>query len=233
VENVFRNMQFNVSDHNIMNRYWLGAERRIPLQYKHGAADFCWINGRDLDPTLRWYPGQPNNAGGNENCISFTYSQIDAEMVLNDEDCSDELYYICEEKCPNNSYTFSPPDLCYKMFNDHVTWNEAKSRCEQDKMDLIEFGDSSNLQYFQNLLRGNETFWVGACDTGSNGSFDWLTLKERVPVSFWHTGMPSPVQEGKHCTALSHSLADSRTALTNIDCNSSMQVNGYICQRIW
>jgi hypothetical protein len=43
-------------------------------------------------------PGQPDNAGGSENCLGINLDKNKAE--LQDESCTKELFYICEVRLP-------------------------------------------------------------------------------------------------------------------------------------
>uniref|UniRef100_A0A8W8NZ14 C-type lectin domain-containing protein n=1 Tax=Magallana gigas TaxID=29159 RepID=A0A8W8NZ14_MAGGI len=56
---------------------WLSAEKNTTLTYEN------------------WYPGQPNNNDGNQNCLSL-YEPFNHTWC--DEDCSELYQYICERK---------------------------------------------------------------------------------------------------------------------------------------
>ncbi|KAJ8309065.1 hypothetical protein KUTeg_013939 [Tegillarca granosa] len=70
-----------------------------------------WIGGSDWsventwvwEPTgknisyTNWYPGQPNNSDGNENCLVLTAVYKGQYGKWFDAHCDDLLYYICEK----------------------------------------------------------------------------------------------------------------------------------------
>lgn len=69
---------------------------------------FLWITtGQQIwrpNFYLNWYPGEPNNAGGNEHCVEL-YQESEARW--NDRDCSTRHGYICQLDNP----------LCWKCFH--------------------------------------------------------------------------------------------------------------------
>lgn len=51
---------------------------------------FSWSsNGRPIT-FKRWLSGQPDNAGGNENCVEMYDHQ------WNDNKCQNDMYFVCE-----------------------------------------------------------------------------------------------------------------------------------------
>ena len=62
--------------------------------------EFLWINEDSFSSTsLKWASGSPDDGDSNEDCVEFNEYQ-----ELNDETCTDGLYYICEN------------DLCKLIF---------------------------------------------------------------------------------------------------------------------
>ncbi|XP_078594349.1 uncharacterized protein LOC144872121 [Branchiostoma floridae x Branchiostoma japonicum] len=60
---------------------------------------FVWSDGIPLEGTTFWAHGQPNNLGGDQHCV-YMCSLYDYEWV--DRNCSDQLYYICEQPAINS-----------------------------------------------------------------------------------------------------------------------------------
>jgi len=57
---------------------------------------FGWCAVNKLVYKGVWAKGQPDNTGGKENCLGVNLDKDKAE--LHDEDCSKEMFYICEVK---------------------------------------------------------------------------------------------------------------------------------------
>jgi hypothetical protein len=96
--------------------------------YIGSSGSCCWwigYNDRDTEGTWRWsngsssyvnwYPGEPNNYAGNEDC-STKYS----EGRWNDDDCSKQFPYICESvdgSVAINYFDYSASNTNYAMQN--------------------------------------------------------------------------------------------------------------------
>ncbi|XP_016946453.1 C-type lectin 37Da-like [Drosophila biarmipes] len=93
---------------DLINRYLL----------KNHIYDIYWTAGADLahqgkhdwfstgDPvTLKiWYPGEPNNWGGNEHCDELGFrGDSNNYNVLNDRPCETTRRYICERSYPKTA----------------------------------------------------------------------------------------------------------------------------------
>ena len=83
--------------------------------------DSAWFGGNDMDKegTWKWadcipwkftfwtkipgHPGQPDNYGGGQNCLSHDLPK----WGWDDGTCSDEKWFVCSKKiCPGNIRTF-------------------------------------------------------------------------------------------------------------------------------
>ncbi|KAL3841959.1 hypothetical protein ACJMK2_020035 [Sinanodonta woodiana] len=67
---------------------WLGATDNMLK------GDWVWAHSNTLlssRPYTHWAPGEPNDLGGNENCLI-----INNNGFWNDRDCSTVFHYICE-----------------------------------------------------------------------------------------------------------------------------------------
>ena len=55
---------------------------------------FIWESGTELsgDVARHWYSGEPNNADGNENCVTVGHS----DGSMNDMPCQAEVKFICQ-----------------------------------------------------------------------------------------------------------------------------------------
>ena len=70
-----------------------------------------WIGGNDIDEEgtwkwtdgspfefTYWNSGQPNNSGGDEDCMHAWGIERERGETWNDETCSDSLTYLCSKK---------------------------------------------------------------------------------------------------------------------------------------
>lgn len=60
--------------------------------------DFYWYRTGERISYADWSTGQPDNAGGHENCVHLWYQKPKYQM--NDWICNQSAYYICEADKP-------------------------------------------------------------------------------------------------------------------------------------
>ncbi|XP_013103161.1 C-type lectin 37Db [Stomoxys calcitrans] len=63
-----------------------------------GEGDFYWYRTGERLTYTDWSIGQPDNAGGSENCVHLWYK--DPKFQMNDWICSQAAFYICEADKP-------------------------------------------------------------------------------------------------------------------------------------
>jgi hypothetical protein len=83
-EDIFIFLEANKHSHD---RYWIG------LNDIHREGTFEWASGSPVHYT-RWAPGEPNDAGGNEDCVQINRYHPSDEW--NDEPCDQLLRFVCE-----------------------------------------------------------------------------------------------------------------------------------------
>lgn len=83
-------------NNSIEENYWTSGND-LAKQHTH-----LWLsNGLPITLLDIWYPGEPNNQGGNERCDELGYSRRgdpSEKRALNDEQCSTARRYICEAR---------------------------------------------------------------------------------------------------------------------------------------
>eukprot|EP00058_Branchiostoma_floridae_P003426 XP_002588914.1 hypothetical protein BRAFLDRAFT_89102 [Branchiostoma floridae] len=67
--------------------YWIG------LHDQREEGSFEWVDGSALGMYNNWGPGEPNNSGGKEDCISYFTHWTG---IWNDARCDSSLHYICQ-----------------------------------------------------------------------------------------------------------------------------------------
>ncbi|XP_065345747.1 C-type lection lectoxin-Enh3-like [Cloeon dipterum] len=66
-----------------------------------GSAERQWSWCESTGPTifapgLRWESGQPDNAGGSENCVHFRFVLNDTGTIMTDRNCSNRYIFACK-----------------------------------------------------------------------------------------------------------------------------------------
>ncbi|KAH8333700.1 hypothetical protein KR059_002584, partial [Drosophila kikkawai] len=91
--------EFNILNHYLNDSYthimfWTsGTNLADPKSY-------VWANGKPIDLDI-WYPGEPNNLNGTENCAELGHDDFPAKAFgLNDINCLSERLYICKARQP-------------------------------------------------------------------------------------------------------------------------------------
>jgi len=74
------------------SNYWIGGHRR----FDNGG--WCWGDDHIPVGASQWYRREPNNKGGDENCMEMLNRR--KYMRWNDEDCTDKEFFICEMEKP-------------------------------------------------------------------------------------------------------------------------------------
>lgn len=67
---------------------WIGLKRD-----SENTSTWRWVDGSNAAET-RWAKGQPNNHGGNEDCVAITGQQ---NRKWNDFNCDTPEYYVCQK----------------------------------------------------------------------------------------------------------------------------------------
>ena len=93
-------MEFINSKASKVVHYWMG------LNDQHNEGVFVWSDNTPYNSSAYnyWYPGEPNDAGNNEDCIELT------NATWNDDMCEKNHSYIC--KIPKGK----PSTISYNYF---------------------------------------------------------------------------------------------------------------------
>ncbi|CAB3360421.1 Hypothetical predicted protein [Cloeon dipterum] len=103
--------------------YWTsGTWKGAP----EGQWSWCESAGTStLDQSLKWESGQPDNLGGSEQCIHFSFAMNSSQAVLTDRNCSNRYIYACKmplivtpkpcvvacpKSCQRDASLFTPDD---------------------------------------------------------------------------------------------------------------------------
>ena len=130
---------------------------------------------------------------------------------LTDESCDDDADGYCDatqtisgdtsQTCPKSKQTCDGTlvgSTCYKPVNTGATWPQAKAWCENWGGALSTVGSQAQGDTIHSLTGaacGPISYWVGANDAISEGSFSWL-VGQTTSYTNWKTGEPSSVGTG-------------------------------------
>ncbi|XP_026764354.2 macrophage mannose receptor 1-like isoform X1 [Galleria mellonella] len=150
---------------NTITKMWtndlISVQIFIGISSLLGNRVFVTIDGLSIsDVYHKWLKGEPNNLGGNENCVV-----IKRDGSLNDCSCSLPHNFICKKTLaslewnsacnfPNTDYTYSETlNRCYKFHLTPKNWNEAYATCIAEQSFLAVIENQAEADYFVKLIR--------------------------------------------------------------------------------
>ncbi|KAL4232487.1 Asialoglycoprotein receptor 1 [Mactra antiquata] len=164
----------------------------------------------------------------NYNCSLLKHVQSVSSTIMTSTTTVKSL----ADGCPDSSYTFvSKFNLCYKIFNQTITWNEARNQCILDNAVLLEPVTREEVDYFDKILRGagGVKYWIGARQDSHVASvFRWQTSNQIVASNLWHENEPST--DSEKCASIywyNREPLDLLFLLNDVRCDYKMR---YICQ---
>ncbi|KAL1272052.1 hypothetical protein QQF64_031068 [Cirrhinus molitorella] len=120
-----------------------------------------------------WNTGEPNNAGGNEDCVVIEPKTVDK---WNDSPCNDKHPFVCYED-----------KLILITVN--LTWSEALRHCRQNHMDLVSVHSEEVQHRVMNVVKGasTEAVWLGLHNYCIMNMWLWVS-GEIVCYQYWAPG---------------------------------------------
>ncbi|XP_070196855.1 macrophage mannose receptor 1-like, partial [Littorina saxatilis] len=133
----------------------------IGLKKDDLSGQFVWEDsGTTLSSRTNWLPGEPNNAGGGEDCVQMVgAAQRNMAGAWNDNNCSKPTDFICQRNNRMSRTTPRPSSLltvswsarcgegwllspvlsaCYLLVTDvTVPWAAARAQCRRHSGDLV------------------------------------------------------------------------------------------------
>ncbi len=94
-----------------------------------------------------------------------------------------------ESKIPDNATVFNGHS--YKVFDESMTWSEAKEYCESLGGHLVTITSLEEQSFVENIVNnGNKNcYWIGATDEVTEGDYQWIT-GESWYYTNWSSGNP-------------------------------------------
>ncbi|CAD0196873.1 unnamed protein product [Chrysodeixis includens] len=235
----------NEQEANAVVSFWNSTQ---PFQFIYiGISDlvakgvFETVDGLPIsDVYNKWGPGEPNDAGGIEDCVVLTKDT----GHLNDDSCHKRAPFICKktlvslewnQQCdmPNPSYIFNQQlGRCYRLHTKPLNWTDAHAACHAEQGYLAVINSQEEADYLVQLTQtpvkkvsGN--FMRGAVHLGfhNRGDEGWQTVRgsslEDSGYSCWGSNQPDG-DEKEQCGSMFYN-----GHLNDISCSTRCF---YICE---
>nr|CAA91440.2 C-type lectin-like protein [Girardia tigrina] len=170
---------FELASKNGMGTYWMNGNDI--------AIEGTWVDTENKPLVYKnWYKGEPNNWGGNQNCLVAAYHPN--EMWF-DIGCNTLNSVICEIVIEN-----------YHTNKNKMTYNDAVKYCNDRNMGLVKIPNSEvNVNVYNLALKHNlGTYWMNGNDIAIGGT--WVNT-ENKPLVYknWYTGEPNNWGGNQNC----------------------------------
>ena len=140
---------------------------------------WLWPNGQVLK-YYNWAPGEPNNSGGDEHCLQVYEGQSNNGGQWNDNQCSRQIYYVCQTPPPPPPPTPLPT---YQLMNQATSWDEARTVCLAQGMQLAIAQSPEENEQLVTAAAGNAV-WLG----GNYFKGKWLANGQLLSYYNWRPG---------------------------------------------
>nr|XP_047141831.1 uncharacterized protein LOC101241607 isoform X2 [Hydra vulgaris] len=215
-----------LKDDSLKNdNYWIG------LNDDCNNREFRWSDNKYLNFT-NWLPKKPNNAGSGENCVETN------TIGWNDNDCSNNMGFICKFVKENNNscgggwinykkycYLFRTQDETY--YGDD--WENSYLSCLSKGGNLLSLEDQEENSFVTSILENDDSmkdkkFWIGLNYLMSYKKFVWSDHSK------WNLKIPN---ENLLSQKSSVSVIDARCVVINFNswyAQDCYEKYGYICK---
>jgi hypothetical protein len=193
----------------------LGRALGSPVGFEGGAwfglvsprgRQWLWSTGAPVVFTS-WAPGEPNNAGGDENCGELYVRRAQ----WNDLACDRPMPYVCESRparpgaappalrCSGTPFRAGGIDYCIEP--EQVPWIGAEHACKKQGGTLASLRTREENEAFRVAVGGHFGFdrvWLGLTDEGHQGRWTTVTGR-RMTYAHWRPGEPNNAGGNEHC----------------------------------
>nr|XP_055034950.1 macrophage mannose receptor 1-like [Misgurnus anguillicaudatus] len=130
-----------------------------------------------------WKPGQPDNAGGTEDCTEVRMYQ---EGQWNDLTCSESRTFVCQEDS-------------LILIQKNLSWSDALIYCRENHVDLVSV-DSEKIQFMVTDVidrASTDAVWMGLRHSCAVGLWFWVN-GEMLCYQNWAPGNETAVDDCDH-----------------------------------
>lgn len=168
------------------NPAWLGLRRAVD-----GQNMWIWEPGNMLG-TPTWNTGEPNDAGGVEDCVEAT----GATGVWNDLACTQTRRSLCERP----TWTIDPATgHAYRVFYGLKTHPEAIADCGSMNTHLATITSAEEQAFVHTVTPLG--VWIGAFQAQTENQWYWPNT-EPFEFDAWATGQPDDFNAAEDCAQL-------------------------------
>ncbi|XP_026117903.1 macrophage mannose receptor 1-like [Carassius auratus] len=141
-----------------------------------------------------WKSGQPDNAGGDENCTHVVKS---AQGRWNDISCNNQFPFVCHEGDFCLCSVWFPDKLI--VIRENLTWSEALRYCRQNHVDLVSVHSQEMQREVMNVghLASTAELWLGLRHSCTVGIWFWVS-GETVCYQNWAPGNGTSEEDCEH-----------------------------------
>ncbi|ROL29828.1 C-type mannose receptor 2 [Anabarilius grahami] len=172
-QNESQQLQKFINDSLISDDVWIGLFRD----------SWQWSDQRNSSFRY-WKNGQPNNAGGNQNCADI---EKNAQGQWNDISCNHK-FPLCVMKSLSSFclwFVLCPDKLI--LIKENLTWSEALRYCRQNHTDLVSVHSEEIQREVMNVVASTEEVWLGLHNYCLMNMWLWLS-GEIVCYQNWAPG---------------------------------------------
>ncbi|KAM8900599.1 C-type mannose receptor 2-like [Spinachia spinachia] len=167
------------------NAVWIGLHDDVD-GWKWSLPD-KGVNASEEEPYRNWQPGQPDNNGSDQRCVSMM-----ADGLWRDNSCAlVNLSFVC--------FSTEGETDTYTLVDEGLSWVEARGYCGQHYMDLASVRSLADSQDIQQMMQDPlvPEVWIGlyrdswTWSGGINSSF-----------SSWSAGQPDNAVDPQACVSM-------------------------------
>ncbi|XP_076080332.1 perlucin-like protein [Mytilus galloprovincialis] len=119
---------------------------------------------------------------------------------------------------------------CYMFRYDRLSWQQAKTECENNNAHLVKIESSTENRWISNEITVSAKathvqIWTGLNDLIREGHFTWVNDHSSVGYSNWASGEPSNYRGVEHCVTM-HT-----NGLSTWNDQTCSYKTGYICEK--
>lgn len=155
--------------------------------------NWVWVTGEPVTFTS-WNEGQPDDWGEGEDYGLFEGSEFWNDVGL-DQGIEPQAPYVCEssQDFENDDQAKGILDFSsYEVFYNPVSWEQAKTNCENLRTHLVTIS-SSKENNFVTSLAIYSSIWIGFTDENIEGLWVWITGE---PILYTNWDGDEPNDEG-------------------------------------